>query len=137
MPVANFTPEFLELFRQGAQKPIELKGLTKPAAVSLRSRLNKMRVAMRKEQHPLLPSAERCMVSIIPSPNRGDLPDDQDFVVIVRPPDLDYMPALREAGIIVEDKDSLDPAPETAPPPSPESDTAAAVLAYLNNPKGT
>lgn len=95
MPVANYSPELLEVFRRGARETLEIRLPSRSDAVRLRFRLNNLRKDMRAEQHRLLPLAESVQLSV------RDTPDGRASL-IAHVADNEFRDALRSAGIEVE-----------------------------------
>lgn len=87
MPVKNYSPDLLRVFKAGAKLP---DGFTfdcgsEKAAIKLRWRLHALRREMRKEKHWLVPVAESVVVTV-----KGNS-------VIVRTPDADIEDDLKKA----------------------------------------
>lgn len=64
MSTSNYDPRYLELWRDGGTKGVELK-MGKAEAVALRHRLYRLRAAMKAENHPWYSAAERAAISIL------------------------------------------------------------------------
>src|SRR5882672_2138804 len=75
MPVKNYSPALLEVFKVGSEKPFEFDCKTKKAAFALQWRLHGLRREMRKEKHWLTPVAESVVISIIGTKIRAAPPD--------------------------------------------------------------
>lgn len=85
--VANYAPEMLELFQHGHKTPIEVSFATAGQASNFGYRMNRLRMAMRDEEHWLLPSAEACSIAI----------DREKKTVTIKPVDISFIPRIREA----------------------------------------
>ena len=85
--VQNYAPEMLELFQHGCKVPIEIPFATAQQAATFGYRMNRLRMAMRDEEHWLLTSAEGCSVSI----------DKENKKVTIKPVDMTFVPRIREA----------------------------------------
>lgn len=88
MSTSKYAPELFEVFRKGAREKFEIILDDKAQAYSLRSRLNKLRVAMRTERHPMLDIAEGVSISIIKT---------RDNVLLIGPVDNRYVDRLAKA----------------------------------------
>lgn len=120
MPVANFQPELIELFRTASQREIVLGPFDKTTANRFRFRMHQLRKEMRREQHRDLALAELVTIRLIEDLNNT-------FQVVCTPEsDRDFVSAIRAAGVSLPDPsgtgrehihehflpDSFDPAPE-------------------------
>ena len=123
MPKVNsFAPELIEFFRQASVQTIRVPMQTVAVATALRSRLHKLRVAMRKENHHDLPLAEGVQVRII----TDKAEEDCDVTLVGEPADNNYLKSLREAGIvIVTPKFTNIKEGEAVPQPQAESPSSA------------
>lgn len=113
MPVSNFAPEFIALYREGSTRPVVIDKLPRNKAVHLQHRLHRLRQEMRKEQHEMLPVAERCTVrspALMPDAE-SDSYDDPVWQITVEPADADFAELVRDAGVEVTEEDFA--APET------------------------
>lgn len=116
MPTTNYAAELFDIFRKASRERFELVLSDANAAMSLRYRLNKLRVEMRKEQHFMLEVAES--VSLIiekPRPN----------VLICTPADLSYLKTIRDtigapSNEALEAQKAMPSVKVKAPPPSQE-----------------
>lgn len=88
MPVSSYAPEYLELFKAGAEKKITVQLPSKQKAVQMRQRLHTLRKEMRKENHPLTTIANSTQVSI-----------GNDGTLSVYPADTSFLAAIHAAGI--------------------------------------
>lgn len=141
MPVANFAPELIALFRTGSQRQVVVDRLTRKRAVRLQFRLHALRKAMREELHEYRVAAERCVVRS-PRPMADAEPDsDGDFdpeakvwEVIIEPADADFASDLKRAGVEVTDEDLEIPADDSQREASTRKsdDAADAVRKFLN-----
>ena len=115
MPVRNYAPELLELFRRGAAEPVRIKLDDYAQAVTYRHRLHNLRKTMRTENHHLLAIAEGVMLTI-----EGDKGTSPVFLV-AKPADTGLVAALRQSGIEVEAAEPAKATPHpAAPPPADE-----------------
>lgn len=143
MAVRNYAPEFLELFRRGAEKSIRVELSTQREATTLRFRLNNLRKEMRKERHSLLPIAEGVQMSIELGETYLDAQGEEQTyaTLIVHPADNKFLDAIHRAGIeISEDeareaearaqRDAGSGEPLPAPEHSPEA-TVSAIDSFL------
>jgi len=80
MPVSSYAPEFLELFKTAAQQELIIPLGNSKRATRFRFRLNMLRVAMRKEQHPLTTIANSVQFSITPEGHLQCSPADASFL---------------------------------------------------------
>ncbi|NIS77775.1 MAG: hypothetical protein GTO00_09215 [Deltaproteobacteria bacterium] len=96
MPVANFAPQMLELFRQASASPVEVPLRDYKQAVRFRFRMYQLRKEMRKEQHPLLPIAEQVQIKLL------------DNIALCCPVDNQFADALKGAGIEAPDETPTD-----------------------------
>lgn len=85
MPVANYSPELLQIFELGSQKEFIFDCGSAKRAHALRWRLHSLRREMRKELHPLTEIAEGVVISI------------RDGAIVAHPPDDSILPDLRKA----------------------------------------
>lgn len=115
MPVKNYAPEMLELFRKASRKECRVELESMKAAEYLRFRLHNLRKAMRQEHHHLLSLAESVQISIERQGSKTEL--------VARPADTAFVDALHAAGIHVEEPEEE----ETSPPP-PHGSQAEEVL---------
>ena len=90
MPVANYASEMLELWKIGCEENISIEFETEQRAYRFRFRMYMLRKDMRKEQHPLTPFAEKCMLKL------------HGQTITVCPVDDDFATILRKQGIIVD-----------------------------------
>lgn len=119
MPVSNYAPEMLELYKLAARDSIVLKFETQESASRFRGRMNKLRQAMRKESHPLCPIAEKVQFKL----SRSIV--EEAWLITACPQDVDFLPNLHAAGIKIEEPD-LEPAfPPTSPSPAPNAVVSA------------
>lgn len=131
--VANFPPEYIELFRRASKVTVSLPLPTKGEATHLRQDLHALRRAMREAGHELLPLAERVELVI------EDL--GPRTLLHARPKGIKYRQAFEEAGIptgplpgsksppLSSSEPSMSSPPvETSDPPSPDDDDFEATL---------
>lgn len=130
MSVSAYDPRYLDLWRDGGTRGVELK-MSKSEAVAMRHRMYRLRMAMQKENHPLREVAERGNVSIRftgePNPTKDDWVgysrDKQMFRVCaerkwdpaklqwrlwIQPPDQRFDEILAEAGYAADEPPPLD-----------------------------
>ena len=114
MPVSSYGAELFEVFKRGQLEETAIAFNEKDGykkATTLRHRLHKLRVEMRKENHPLTTIANGVSFSI------RDLGEDGG-VLIARPVDANYLDAIKAAGITIPDapemEEPLPDMPETA-----------------------
>lgn len=110
MPTSSYAPELFDIFRKASVEKFELSLVDARQAMSLRYRLNKLRVEMRKEKHFMLEVAEN--VSFIIEKERPN-------VLICGPADLSYLDVIRN----------------TIGPPSAEATLASTAMPINNRPK--
>lgn len=120
MPVTNYSPELLQLFELGSQKPFRFDCKTNKKAHAFRWRLHSLRREMRKEGHWLAPVAEAVVISIEPDAKTGT-------IICAHPPDesilSELQQALKEQGAkaIIEaelpEPEPTEPTTSTPPPP--------------------
>ena len=133
--VSGFAPELIEFFRQASVQTIRVPMQTVAVATALRSRLHKLRVAMRKENHHDLPLAEGVQVRIV----TDKAEEDCDVTLIGEHADNNYLKSLREAGItIVTPKFTNikegEPIPQASKEPSSAEDALARMVANTKPP---
>lgn len=118
MPVTNYSPELLQLFELGSQKPFRFDCKTNKKAHAFRWRLHSLRREMRKENHWLAPVAEAVVISIEPDAKTGT-------IICAHPPDESILgelqQALKEQGAKVIAEAGLDPELELELEKTPES----------------
>ena len=95
--VASFAPELLEIYRRGARDVISITLTDLKAAQRLRYRLHTLRAAMRSENHHLLSIAEKVPFALVANS------DNNTVVLTASPSDDDFLPAIRRAGVNIED----------------------------------
>lgn len=117
LPVSSFGPELLLTLKQGAAGPCRIAFATPALATRFRMRVNELRLAMKRENHPDWPQLYRCGAYIDKSDRR---------VVLLAPRDAEFLSALSAAGI---GGSSLQPADPSLPPAS--EDPADAFLSDL------
>jgi len=115
MPVSSYAPEFLEIFRRGAQEEVRITLTDAKMAHRLRFRLNNLRRDLRKEQHPLATVSNGVTL-------RVDGP-----ILLIEPSDDDFLAAIQEAGITINSPLpytplSADDTPKAAAPAPDHSD---------------
>jgi hypothetical protein len=101
MPTSSYPPELMEwMLQAGDGKTIEVRTPNRAAAISMRSQVHNLRLAMRKEGHPRLPSAERAIFRIKPVD-----PEDLsgEWLVIASQKGAEYIEALHKAGIAISE----------------------------------
>lgn len=86
--VENFSPDLLRLFAAGQQRTVRLKFRTRAEGYAFVYRMNKLRQAMRTEQHHMLSIAEGVQVAYV---------DKEEFIVEVKPSDDRFLDVVREA----------------------------------------
>ncbi len=99
LPVASFAPELLALYKKSAGEEIIIPLSSENACHTFRVRMHRLRVAMRKEQHFLLSYAEQVIILIREIEGK--------FFVICQPQDIDVKGILLEAGVTMEDLETL------------------------------
>jgi len=92
MKVAQFGPELLETFREAATRTIILPNMEHNAATAFTQRMNKLRVALLKEDHHYSPFAQR--VSI-----RRKNHEDRTSTLTISAADHQFIDTLAAAGI--------------------------------------
>ena len=92
MSVANYANELLQLWEKGCEKAIPLEFENKAKAMRFRFRMNSLRKDMRKENHHLLPFAEKCMLKL------------RDNIVILCPVDDNFAEVIRRAGLNLDEE---------------------------------
>ena len=97
--VAAYDPRFVEWFSRGARTPTTVTVPDKGTAFSMRNILYNLRVAMRREEHPQTPLANRCQV-ILSATGAGEA---GTWTVTVRPADHHLTQYLDDAGITLPD----------------------------------
>lgn len=127
MTISNYDPRYLDLWRDGGTKGVELV-LDKPAAVALRHRLYRLRAAMKAESHPWFETAERASISIVFSnaeaaewvaystdkqaakacAERGWKPEALQWKLSIQPPDSRFDKVLENAGYKLDEPPGLD-----------------------------
>src|SRR5690606_27403892 len=123
--VSNFAPELIELYRRCAQESILIELPTRQDAITFRHRMHSLRVAMRQEQHPLLPIAESVTVRAArQNPQKGT------WYVLVEPQDATFLDSVRRAGINV-DEPPADAGGSPSEPDAPGTATQKAVESWL------
>lgn len=83
MSLSDYDPRYLELWRDGAVKPVRVPQKNRQAAVAMRHRLYRCRKEMEKEKHPYSEQAGKVSISIV-----GTGPDglDHRFSTVARLP---------------------------------------------------
>lgn len=119
--LTSYAPEYMELFRRGAQSPIEVKLSTENAATHMRSRMYKFRRIMRDEQHPMTAIANSVQIAIHDETYVHAGEDKVRWVLTCKPADYKFLTAIADAGIDIADAPDLTPTPELPPQPT-ESD---------------
>jgi len=122
MPVTSFPAEYLELFKQAADRTVSIALPDEKAAHRMRARLNSLRARMREENHPLTGVAET--VQFVTESNvevsEGSTIGIVTWFLIAGPTDDMFVKALFNAGItVVEPADTKAPRPETSTPQGP------------------
>lgn len=131
MPVANFAPEFIALFREASRKPITIDRLTRKRAIALQFRLHSLRKEMRRESHEYLAAAERCVVRAPRTSVENPEDDEAVWALTIEPADMDFAEDLRRQGIEVSVEDFQ--VPDTPQDSSRRSEsTSDAVRRFLN-----
>lgn len=95
--VASFAPELLELYRRAAREPVSITLSNLKAAQRLRYRLHTLRAAMRAESHNLTSIAEKVQFTLTSNEV------DDEVILTARPADDNFLPAIRRAGVNIED----------------------------------
>lgn len=101
MPVTSFAPEFIELYLKARLEPVIIKLKTLKEAHKLQGRLHALRRAMREEDHPLTTIANGVIISLETTKEGATL--------TAKPADKQFLPYLKEAGIVIEELKDLDP----------------------------
>lgn len=65
MPLSEYDPRYVELWRDGAIKPVRVPQKDRRAAVVMRHRLYRCRKAMMEEKHPYADLAAKVSISVI------------------------------------------------------------------------
>lgn len=118
-PVSSFGPELLAALREGSSAEVIFDLPSKELATRFKARLNALRAAMRKEDHPL---AAQVMRAGIRSPS------DNACRVILAPRDSEFASALKRASVEV---DLFLPRAQTPLPgtsPDPASDFLSTII---------
>ena len=103
--VSSFAPELLTVFHKASQEPVAIPVENEKAAIRFRFRLHQLRRAMRREMHEWAGIAEGCQVTKHPA--NAEKPDGP-WLVAISPSDIDLLPALKKAGVVVEEVDIPD-----------------------------
>jgi len=85
MSLKSYAPVLFDVYKLGSEKEFVFNCKSEKAAQALRHRLHALRREMRKENHWLVPVAERVKLSI-----RGNL-------LVAHPADSELVPELEEA----------------------------------------
>lgn len=83
MPLSDYDPRYLELWRDGAIKPVRVPQKNRQAAVAMRHRLYRCRKEMEREKHPYSEAAGKVSISIIGVDSAGV---DHKFSTVARLP---------------------------------------------------
>ncbi len=108
MPVSSYAPEFLEIFRRGAQEEVRITLHDSKMAHRLRFRLNNLRRDLRKEMHTLAKVADGVTLRI------------EGATLTVEPSDDDFLSAIQEAGITIDAPTLPIPEPPRGVAPAPD-----------------
>ena len=103
--VSSFAPELLTVFHKASQEAIAIPVESKKAAERFRFRLHQLRRAMRREMHEWAAIAEGCQVTMHPA---DALKIEGPWLVAIGPADTNLLPALKKAGVVVEEIDIPD-----------------------------
>lgn len=90
--VENFSPFLLSLAKRAMVERVVVKTKDRQTAKRLQARFNKLRVAMRTENHPSLPLIERVAARVSPL-------DDPETYAVFEPQDFDLEQLLKASGI--------------------------------------
>lgn len=90
--VENFSPYLLALAKRAMVERVKITTTSYATAKRLQARFNKLRVAMRKEEHPELAFIERVST-------RSSKRDDSEHWVVFEPADFDLEQLIQGAGI--------------------------------------
>jgi len=85
MSVKSYAPALLDIFKLASEKEFTFNCKTNKAALALRARLHALRRDMRKENHWLVPVAEKVKISV------------RNGLIIARPADNEIVQDLEEA----------------------------------------
>jgi len=112
-PIASFGSELQATLREGANKELRLKFDSEALATRFMHRLNALRAAMKREQHPDWEQLYRCGI-------HRDVKDHK--IVILSPRDSEFRSVIQDAGV-----DLIAPVPpiseyeiKTPEPPDPD-----------------
>lgn len=98
----SYPDNYFSLYKEAAQRKLELPFSSQKEAISERHRLHDFRVLLRSENHPLILEAQKVVIGL------------QDSTLILQPRGLAITQALERAGIILEEEkhdfDALDQA---------------------------
>lgn len=112
-PVSSFGDELQGVLRQGANKEVRIKFDTEALCTRFMHRLNALRAAMKREQHPDWEQLYRCGV-------HKDVTDRR--VLILQPRDSEFRQAIQDAGIpLVESPPQVSEYKVDTPEPGPDS----------------
>ena len=131
-PVSSFGDELQGVLRQGANKEVRIQFDTETLCTRFMHRLNALRAAMKREQHPDWEQLYRCGVHKDPTDRR---------VLILQPRDSEFRAAIQAAGITlaapvpeVKEYKIATPDPASGPEKGPGSgDPAEDFLATLRD----
>lgn len=99
-PSQGFDPELADLFREGALRVIRIDCKTKEAAIRYRARMNRLRLAMRKENRSGWENLYRASLHIDPS---------TPTVLVVQPVDHEFVAEIRK---VIGEKTTAPTAPQ-------------------------
>jgi hypothetical protein len=88
-PLNSFAPELKQAWVKGASEIVTIKVPSRQAAISLRQRLYKLREALRAAQDPLYENIQYSHIFVEPA--------EECWLVLIVPPDGNYLASLREA----------------------------------------
>lgn len=123
--VDSFGPQIMQLLLLGAQKQSEFT-LPWRQAIALSQRLNSLRAAMRRAEHPMYPAVSRVRLTIVDHPDPKQKPRggrDTNVTVRLGPADTQYDNVLAQiAAPVAPSSTGTAPTPPLLPPTNPATD---------------
>lgn len=125
--VSSFGPQLMAVWLKGAREEVRLEFPNKKLAQQFQLRLQMLRGAMQREDHPHKELVQRARTSLRTGEKAGsDYANDPDgkryALLVVYPADSQFDDVLKKAGVVVTENDAaLLDNPETRDGAAPES----------------
>lgn len=109
LPVSSFGPEILAALIKGTQEVVKVEFKNAKIARRFQLRLQQLRGAMKREEHPLADLSQRATTSLLWGERAGveyksDTKGSSYACVIIRPRDTEFVSAINKAGVRVTDE---------------------------------